>query len=73
MPGPQPMGPNVNLRPTVQASAPRPPGVQSNQQNSRGPILGDLFADQRNNGHQSSAVSKPQEPVASGQKACRLF
>lgn len=73
MPGPQPVGPNVNLRPTVQTSAPRPDGVQSNQQTSRAAAFGDLFPDQRDNGHQSSAVSKPQEPAAAEKKACPLF
>ncbi|PON90482.1 Parvalbumin [Trema orientale] len=67
-PGPHPMGPNINLRPTTQASAPRPDGAQSNQQNSRAPEFGDLFLDQRDNGHHSSAVSKPQEPAAAGKK-----
>ncbi|XP_062098049.1 uncharacterized protein LOC133803919 isoform X2 [Humulus lupulus] len=68
MPGPQPMGPNVNLRPTVQANAHRRDGVQSNQQSSRAPAFGDLFPDQRDNGHQSSAVSKPEETAAAGKK-----
>ncbi|KAF4370495.1 hypothetical protein G4B88_005216 [Cannabis sativa] len=73
MPGPQPMGPNVNLRPTVQENAPRQDGVQSNQQSSRASAFGDLFPDQRDNGHQSSAVSKPEETAATGQKACPLL
>lgn len=64
MPGAQPLGPTVNLRPQMQTSAPKPDSVQSNQQSSRAQVLEDSFLDQRENGHHS----KPQDPAAGGQK-----
>lgn len=69
MPGAQPLGPIVNLRPQMQTSAPKPDGMQSNQQSSSAPVLEDSFLDQRENGHHS----KPQDLAAGGQKAFPLL
>ncbi|XP_030478678.1 uncharacterized protein LOC115695742 isoform X2 [Cannabis sativa] len=68
MPGPQSMGPNVNLRPTVHGNAPRRDGVQSNEESSRAPNFGELFPDQLDNGHQSSTLSKSVETTTAGKK-----
>ncbi|XP_030446776.1 uncharacterized protein LOC115669790 [Syzygium oleosum] len=69
MPGARPLVPATGLRPGMQVPTPKVDAAkQTNQQDLRGPALGDPFANVVGNVEQNSVGSAPQEATTRGKK-----
>lgn len=74
MPGARPLVPATGLRPGMQVPTPKVDAAkQTNQQDLRGPALGDPFANVVGNVEHNSVGSAPQEATTRGKKAYTLF
>lgn len=69
MPGARPLAPATGLRPGMQVPIPKADAAkQTNQQDLRGPALGDPFANIGGNTEPNSVGSAPQDATTGGQK-----